>query len=116
MDLQIDSTGDLEIVDGDFVFVDDGEAVAQHITMRLRTYFGESPYDRSAGVPYIGVILQPNTPTFSREEILNREVLNTPGVTGSKMTVTLDTTTHTLHASGTAEGVDGPVEFQVEIG
>jgi hypothetical protein len=115
MDLKIDSAGDLAIVNGELAFVDGAEAIAQHITMRLRTFLGESPYDRAVGVPYITVILQPATPNFAREQILNAIVLGTPGVTSSRITVTLDATTQTLRASGVATGLDVPIEFDVEV-
>jgi len=115
MDFKIDASGDMEIVDGELAYVTSAAAIAQHITMRLRTYLGESPYDRAAGVPYITVILQPNTPQFSRESILNAIVLGTPGVTACSMSVTLDSSTHTLRASGVATGVDGPIEFAIEV-
>lgn len=115
MDLRIDSTGDLAIVNGELAYVDNAEAIAQHITMRLRTFLAESPYDRSAGVPYVTVVLQPNTPQFARESILRDVVLGTPGVTGCAMSVTLDAATQTLRASGTATGVNGPIEFAVTV-
>jgi hypothetical protein len=115
MDLRTDSTGDLAIVNGELDFVDKAAAIAQHITMRLRTFLGESPYDRAAGVPYVSVILQPATPNFAREQILNAVVLGTPGVTSSQITVTLDAATQTLRASGVATGLNVPIEFAVEV-
>lgn len=116
MDLALDNAGDLAIVDGELAFVDNAEAIVQHITMRLRTFLGESPYDRDAGVPYRTVILQPFTPNFARESILTDIVMGTPGVTACKMIVELDTDTQTLRASGTATGLNEPIVFDIKIG
>lgn len=115
MDLRINSTGDLEIVNGELAFVTAGEAIRQHITMRLRTFLAESPYDRNAGVPYRTILLQPTTPMFARESILSAVILGTPGVTAAQVTVTLDQTTQTLRASGTATARDAPITFEIEI-
>jgi hypothetical protein len=46
-DLELDDDGDLVEVEGD-------EETINHLTYRLHTWLGESPYDRSEGFPYIG--------------------------------------------------------------
>lgn len=115
MDLKIDAAGDLEIVNGELAYVDNAPAIAQHIVMRLRTFLGESPYDRGAGVPYREIILQPTTPKFAREQILSNVVLETPGVTAVELEVNLDSTTHTLWVRGVAHGLNQPIPFAIEI-
>lgn len=115
MDLRIDSTGDLAIIDGELAFVTAGEAIRQHITMRLRTFLGESPYDRNAGVPYRTILLQPTTPQYARESILSAVILGTPGVTAAQVTVTLDQSTQTLRAAVKATARNAPITFEIEI-
>jgi len=111
MDLKIDSNQDMVIEDGDLVFVKNGEAIAQHIGMRLRTWLGESPYDTKAGVPYHTIIFQPGTTTDAIIFILEQIVLQTPGVTGVSLNYTLDRETREITITGTAESIDGPIDF-----
>jgi hypothetical protein len=42
--------------DGDLVVVEGNEEVINHLTYRMHCWLGESVYDRSAGLPYIGAV------------------------------------------------------------
>ena len=71
---------DLVLENGDLVLeTDDTRLVAQRVIYRLMTWLRESPYDRSAGVPYVdGVFgLQPVEAVVF---ILTQEMLDTDGV------------------------------------
>jgi len=111
MDIKIDNNQDMLIENGDLVFVKDGNAISQHIGMRLRCWLGESPYDTKAGVPYLTVIFQPGTTPSAIIFILEQVILQTPGVTGVKLNYTLDRENRELTVTGTAESIDGPIDF-----
>jgi len=82
MDLKSDSNGgyDIDLTDGELSLVTGGEAIAQDIVMALRTFLGESVYDRNAGVPWVQIIFEKNTPLFVVEQILRNQILARPGV------------------------------------
>ena len=115
MDLKIDSNEDLVIEHGDLVFVRGVDAIAQHIRMRLQCWYGESPYDQIAGVPYHTIIFQPNTSKESIRFILQQRVLLTPGVTGVELDFDFDTETRELTVTGTATANDEEIEFTANI-
>ena len=115
MDLQIDSNEDMVFVNGDIAFVKQGDAIAQHIRMRLATWLGETPFDTKAGVPYLTIIFQPNTTLDAVQFILEQIVLGTPGVTGVNLTFTFDTPTRVLTVTGTAEGNNVSIDFSVTL-
>ena len=71
---------DLDITDGELTFVRGAEAITQDIRMRLRTWLGETPYDRSAGVPYLQVIFERGVEIDAVRFIIENQILNTPGV------------------------------------
>ncbi len=50
--VNLGTTFDLEIVDGDLTSVEQNAETVQHVTYRLHTWLSESPYDRTRGVPY----------------------------------------------------------------
>lgn len=115
MDLKIDSNEDLVFEHGDLVWVTNLDAIAQHIRMRLQTWYGESPYDQIAGVPYHTIIFQPNTSKESIRFILEQHVLRTPGVTGVELEFDFDTESRELTVTGTATAEDEPIEFTANI-
>ncbi len=49
--------GDLKIVSGDFVLVDDAERVAQSVEIRMRAFRGEWFLDRTFGLPWFQSVL-----------------------------------------------------------
>jgi hypothetical protein len=115
MDLIIDNNEDLLFVNGDLSFIKKGNAIGQHIQMRLATWLGETPYDQTAGMPFQTIIFQPNTTGESVQFILEQAVLSTPGVTGVNLTLNLNTSTRELTVTGTAESIDEPIDFTVEV-
>lgn len=80
-DLRLDpTTGDLELVEGDFELVAGGESIASDLASRLQTFAGEWFLDTSIGLPYFTEIA--GRPTTRRLDELFREAINeTPGVT-----------------------------------
>ena len=111
MDIKINQDGYLVLQNGDFVLVRNGDAVLQSLTMRLRTWLEESPYNRSAGTPYLQVVFKPGTSLQSTKFILEQISLGTQGITGIDLTLDLDRETRVLSVTGTAQGIDGPFKF-----
>jgi len=116
MDLLATATGDLAIIDGEIAFVVDQAAIAQHIAFRLRTFLGESRYNRSAGAPWLQVIFRPQTTPISIKLILEQVVVDTPGVTGCTLDdLVIDPDTRNGTISGKAITIAGDVDFSVLI-
>jgi hypothetical protein len=71
---------DLQMDNGDFVMTTtDAESISQRVLYRLETWLRESPYDRSAGVPYELIFGQ--QPVEAVAALLIQEILDTEGVT-----------------------------------
>jgi len=111
MDLKL-ADDDLDITDGSLSFVTGIEAKRQHIAMRLRTWLGETPYDRAAGVPYLQAIFARGTTITAIEFILTQIVADTPGVVEVlELNAALNTTTRELAIAGRARVAEGEVDF-----
>lgn len=71
---------DLAIVNGDLALAVAAEGVRQDIEMALRTFLGESVYDKSAGVPYLEVIFERGTTPEAVRFIIEQQILARKGV------------------------------------
>lgn len=116
MDVQF-ANGDMVLDElGNPVLVEGKEAKAQDIAMALGTWLEETPYDQSAGMPYLQVFFQGKDPDLSALEfIVNSAVTRREGVINSRCTVTLDRATRVLTITGTAETEDGNVNFATVV-
>lgn len=72
-DIIIGSNGDIEME------TDDINLVVQRVTHRLMTWLRESPYDRSAGIPYVDGVFGLE-PVEAMVFVLTQEILDTDGV------------------------------------
>lgn len=117
MDLKIDTnTGDLVIENGDLVWVDNADAIVQHIVFRLRTALGETPYGRYIGTPWLQIIFKVGTPRESIRFILQQRVATTPGVVSAQVDpLEVNSETRTATVRGSAETINGPVTFAVSV-
>lgn len=68
------------MTNGDLTFVIGIEAVAQDVTMALRTWQGETPYARNVGMPYLQVIFQRGTRPQAVRFIAEQIILGRTGV------------------------------------
>ena len=104
---------DMQILNGDVSFVLGAEAIAQDITMRLRTFLGESVYDRSAGVPYLTIIFRRGADIATIENVLKEIVLATPGIlTIIELTIaSIDYQNRVLTVTGKASSINGEIDF-----
>jgi hypothetical protein len=107
---------DMDLTNGDLSFVEGPEAIAQHIEMRLRTWLGETVYDTTAGVPWLQVIFKGKNPNLSSVNfILEQNILRTPGVLAVELSLELDRATRVLTVTGTAQSIEGEVDFSTII-
>jgi hypothetical protein len=117
MDLLL-TDDDMFLENGELQFTTGAPAIGQHIKMRLRTWLGESGavYDTAAGVPFLQVIFRGKNPNLDAVNfILTQIMLGTPGVISGELTPVLDTVTRELTVSGTANTIDGEVDFSLII-
>mgnify|MGYP001560581996 CR=1 FL=1 len=79
-DLKLDAAGDLLLTGGDLVMVTGIDAIAQHLSMRLRMNRGEWFLDTALGVPLFDEVLVKNPNMGVIESIYRDIILETPGV------------------------------------
>lgn len=117
MDLKLEDY-DLELLNGELSFVLGKDAIAQDVTMALRTWLGETVYDLSAGVPYLQIIFKGKNPNLTSVRfILEQKILSRPGVLGVALEeLELDPNTRELKVAGTIDSVDGEIDFSEIIG
>jgi hypothetical protein len=100
MDVNILNSGDLELVNGDLVFVRGLDAVRQRVLIRLRTQRGEWAYDTTSGLDYLGEVLRKDADLALIRARILALVGSTPGVLQVRfIDVTVDNATRTLRAS-----------------
>lgn len=118
MDLALNSeTGDLDLRGGDLFTVRRGDAVAQHLSQRLRLFLAEWFLDETAGVPYFDLIFVKNPNPTVVDSVLKSVVLDTLGITKLlEFTLDIDPATRVLTVSGRAEHADGEIDFRESIG
>lgn len=95
---------------GDFVLIEDIEALAQRIRIRLGTQLGEYFLDLGLGLDYFGEILVKNFDLGLIATRIKTIILDTPfvdGVTDFELSVVAET--RTLNVSMTIETAFGPL-------
>lgn len=80
MDLALDTTGDLALVDDDLALVEDLPSLAQRIKVALGVLLGEWLLDVTAGVDWIGSVLVRDPDLVAVEAILRARIVEVPGV------------------------------------
>jgi len=119
MDLKIDTaTGDLAIENGDLVLLDGPDAIAQHLSTRLRFWKGDWYLDTRIGIPYLEQILikAPNENVV--RAIFRKAILDTPGVEALRsLLFSYDGAIRRLTIEFDADivGADEPVSFVEEM-
>ena len=111
MDLKL--TGhDMDLTDGDLSFVASKDAIGQDIKMAWRTWLEETPYDVTVGVPYLQVIFADRNPNLNAVRFILQQIADRrPGVNSTQLTPTLDTPTRDLTVTGTADTIEGEIDF-----
>jgi hypothetical protein len=80
IDIKVDGSRELVIVNGDLVLIDGGEALTQKLSIKLKTVLGEWFIDVSYGVDYFGYIWVKNPDLTIVESLLKSAILEEPGV------------------------------------
>lgn len=116
-DLKLDSTGDLQITDGDLVLTTTTDRIDQYVRQRLQTFLGEFFLDTRVGVPYFEHILKKRIDPIVIDSILKKEIIETPGVTEiTEFDLDLDSQTRTLTLNFRARTTDGTdIVFNEEL-
>lgn len=104
---------DLQIVNGDLVWVTGKDAIKQNILQRLNTYAGEWFLDVTAGLPYFDQILVKNPDQGAIEALIQNEILNTPGVVALvTFSVSVNFSTRVLTINFSVATTDGIVDWE----
>lgn len=117
MDLLRNPSGDLDVTNGNVQWVRGAKAVGQHAKIRLEVWFGESVYDREAGVPYLEGVFG-KQPYEGIVFILTERLATTLGVESVRNvfeSFDYDNDLRTLRIQPQVVVSDEPVNFTVEI-
>lgn len=106
------ATGDVDLTNG-IELVDDVEAIAQQIYIRLRTFLGEWFLDTRIGVPYFQKIIGKKRSQAQTDLIFRRSIQTTPGIASvTELTQTFDAATRELRIAFRAVTTTGvPISF-----
>lgn len=116
MDLLQDSAGDLVIQDNSLQIVEGIVEIAQRVTQRLRTFYGEWRLDQTIGVRWLQEILKKNFNPTIRDSLLKSEITGTPGITGiEKYKFEVDNTTRAGTLNFQAKTIEGNLTTEVTV-
>lgn len=118
MDLQLDTTGDLELTSAgdDLVLVDGGEAIAQDVRTRLRTFQGEWFLNPDIGMPYFQKILGQKPRYAFLVAIFTDAISQTPGIIKiSDLVLDFNGEDRILSVNFKADSTAGPIEYKEEF-
>lgn len=79
-DLRLDANLDLDLTDDRLALIEDADAIAQKIGIRLRFFLGEWFLDERVGIPYYQQILVKNPNLVAVQSLFRRSINTTPGV------------------------------------
>jgi hypothetical protein len=115
MDLKL-TNFDVDLTNGELSLVTGLDAIRQDIEMKLRTFLGETPYDRSAGVPYLQVLFVRGVTMATVRFILEQKLLSIDGVTEVlELETDHNTTTRELVITGRVRAVDQEFPLEVQV-
>lgn len=108
--VQLIPENDLELVGGDFVFIDGSRMVRQTIACRFRFFLGEWFLDTREGVPYYRDILVKNPDPSVVASVFRRVLVTTPGVLSVlRFELRADFPNRTLRFDFEVQSTDGPI-------
>lgn len=79
---QLDANGDMSILQDHFLTGYSAAEVAQNVVTRLKFFLGEWFLNTTNGTDWFGGVLGKGSPLASRESIIRRRILLTPGCAG----------------------------------
>ncbi|MEW5804667.1 MAG: hypothetical protein AB1847_21465 [bacterium] len=111
-DLALDTDGDLLISGSDLVLTTGVDAIRQHLSQRLKTFYGEWFLNAEIGIPYFQQVLRKNPDPAILDSIFKREVINTQGILRlTEFSLDLNAGTRELTLSFKALCEEGVIEF-----
>jgi len=111
-DILLDSTGDIDLTDGQLTLTTGLVATKQRLSQRLSLFAGEWFLDRTRGIPYIEQVFvkQPNPVVI--DAVFKNEILSDPAVLElTKFELDLEVATRVLTITFSAITDDGPIDF-----
>ena len=116
MDLKL--TGhDMDLTDGDLSFVNGKVAIGQDIKMAWRTFLGETVYDGTVGVPYVQIIFAQRNPNLNAVRFILQQIAERrPGVNSVSLVPSLNSATRELTVTGSADTIEGEIDFSELFG
>jgi hypothetical protein len=80
MDIKLDSTGDLDFVDGELSLTTGVDAISQELRQRLLFFLGEWFLDQRLGVDWFGVVLLKKPNMAKVEQMIRAAAIQTSGI------------------------------------
>lgn len=116
MDLK-NTDNDLDITDGDLSWVNEIDAVAQDLSMSLKTWLQETPYDRNAGVPWEQVVFVRGITANALRAVLEATITSVDGVTDViQLEPEINFTTREATVTGRVRALDQEFPIAVSTG
>lgn len=105
---KLDADGDLALGKEEFLTGYSAEEVAQNVVTRLKFFLGEWFLDTADGTDWFGSVLGKGSALASRESVIRRRILLTPGCAGmTAFSVTADIATRQLTVSASIVSSSG---------
>lgn len=105
---KLDADGDLALGPQEFLTGYSAEEVAQNIRTRLKFFLGEWFLDTADGTDWFGSVLGKGSVLASRESVIRRRILLTPGCAGmTAFSMTTDIATRELTVSASIVSQSG---------
>ncbi|MNN08392.1 hypothetical protein D3C81_1212450 [compost metagenome] len=105
---KLDESGDLALGQDKLISGYAAEEVAQNVRTRLKFFLGEWFLDTTDGTDWFGGVLGKGTRLATRESIIRRRILLTPGCTGmTSFSVTADPATRLLTVTASIISASG---------
>ncbi|NMY77683.1 hypothetical protein HBO01_03195 [Pseudomonas rhodesiae] len=105
---KLDADGDLALGPKKFLATDSAEEAAQNINTRLKFFLGEWFLDTTDGTDWFGSVLGKGSVLASRESVIRRRILLTPGCAGmTSFSLTTDINTRQLTVTASIVSTSG---------
>jgi hypothetical protein len=105
---KLDADGDLALGKEEFLTGYSAEEVAQNVVTRLKFFLGEWFLNTADGTDWFGSVLGKGSALASRESVIRRRILLTPGCAGmTAFSVTSDALTRELTVSASIVSTSG---------
>ncbi|QJC78964.1 hypothetical protein [Pseudomonas umsongensis] len=105
---KLDTDGDLAMGPQEFLTGYSAEEVAQNVLTRLKFFLGEWFLDTADGTDWFGSVLGKGSALASRESVIRRRILLTPGCAGmTAFSMTTDIATRQLTVSASIVSSSG---------